>query len=210
MKLTKELLIESIALSLNVIDDGLRLVDSNIQMINDFTIDILAVDSEDRIVVIYASPRPITHKSAKHNMLNKAIAGWGWLTDFKRDFLQGIHGITGVRPVMIPPKLLIVAPGFDDRTLRFVNYCSEKLDLSAFEFNTNASFDPLNRLLVFKDGDLTELNTSFYLPPDQDEIDKFNTYQDRQLQLLRDSFNSHFGQGTKAYDPLTFFDINRL
>lgn len=210
MKLTRELLLESLALNLNNIEEGLKLVDSNIQMINNLNIDILALDNDNRIVIIYASARKVSRKSSKDNMLNKAISGWSWLTDFKRDFLQGIHGVTGIKPVMVPPRLLIVAPEFDDMTLRLVNYCTEKLEISAYEFNDSAPYDRLNNLMVFEKGDFTKIDTSFYVAPEADVVKSFNTYQDKQLQILRDSFNSQFGQGAKAYDPLTFFDINRL
>lgn len=131
-------IIEVIARAPELLEPGLKHLDSNIVTLSEDSLDILAIDSNERLVLINADNKhqEVLAKDPFH-ILALGLASWERVVDSKDDYFDSVKHLTGSSPAHIPPRLFIVAPSFDPKILSLAKFCHERIDIQLFTFNAD-------------------------------------------------------------------------
>ena len=104
---------EIVARNPELLEKGLKLIDTDIELFAGDRADMLAVDKERRLVVLAFSAEPQTlHAKKGALLLKEALHAWNWLMYFKDSLLEETKKRTGIKLKWVPPRLAVVAPSF--------------------------------------------------------------------------------------------------
>src|SRR3989304_6335038 len=104
---------EILARNPELLEKGLKLIDTDIEISAGDQADMLAVDKEKRLVVMAFSAEPQSLRTNKGiHLLKEAFHNWNWLMYFKDALFEGSKKKTGIKPAVVPPRLAVIAPSF--------------------------------------------------------------------------------------------------
>ena len=139
-----------------LLEKDLKIVDTDIEIFAGDYIDMLALDRKNRLVVLVFSDKPQSLRTNKGvHVLKEAFHDWNWLTYFKDGLLEGAEKRVGIRPVPIPPRLIVIAPSL---TKSFINLAKKAnrslIDLRIYTYSKdsfNTEKKPFHRISLKSD-----------------------------------------------------------
>lgn len=109
--INKNHLVELLTRNPQLLENGLRPLDTEIITWGNDYIDLVALDANNRLVVLGVSDEEQSSIKPKgKNILKQALFYWHWVSDLRYDFIYATEQKFGVKPQMVPPRLVVIAP----------------------------------------------------------------------------------------------------
>lgn len=192
----KNHLVEYISRNPEKLEEGLTFLDCNIETVGADMIDVLALDKDDRIVIIIARDVPQFAKGKNVHILKESLVLWDWIVDQKDDYFTAVQYLTGKQPARIPPRLFAIAPSYEGSVLKIARSIETRIDLDVFEYDPN------------KGGIFNKVHLKEYKIPTREQRQRLVAYVDDQLSVLRELY-AHKIKDTMfvGYEPITTGDF---
>src|SRR3972149_220220 len=136
----KERIKEVVARNPELLERGLKIVDTDVEIFAGDYVDMIAVDEKKRLIILsFADELQTLRSNNRTHILKEAFHAWNWFTFFKEGLLEGTEKKTGVRPVEIPPRLAVVAPSYSQGLINLAKQAARALiDLRLYTYNEKA------------------------------------------------------------------------
>lgn len=134
--INKNHLVELLTRNPQLLEDGLRPLDTEIITWGNDYIDLVALDANNRLVVLGVSDEEQSSIKPKgKNILKQALFSWYWVNDLRYDFIYATEQKFGVKPQMVPPRLVVIAPSFPEPLLQLASYLAKRIALQLFTYD---------------------------------------------------------------------------
>lgn len=120
-----------------IIEEGLLISDSELQVLEEQPLDLIGVDSNGTLCVIVVRDDIEGERRSEEtgNVLEEAVFYWHWATDFREDYLGGVTKLSGRQVQMAPPRLMILAAGFSQKLIDLASYVTTRIDVELYEID---------------------------------------------------------------------------
>lgn len=181
-------IIEIISRNPGLLESDLKVLDSRIVTLSTDTVDVLAIDTGNRLVVVTATDglQPTKTKGSPHIII-ESMASWERLVDSKDDYFDSVKSLTGSMPAHIPPRLFVVAPNFEPLHLSLAKYCQLRVDMQLF------SFDPEN--FSADDEPFRKVDTTDAKKATKPQVTRFIESLENELEVRRVEYSAILGKG---------------
>lgn len=122
----------------HLLEKNLQIIDSRIKSPDGYNLNILALDAENRVVLIQLKMRKQSLRvPGGEHIFKEALHLWNWVTDYRDEFFEGIELLASIKPVLVVPRLIIITPGFTSSLLNLASYIikNKRIDLDLYAFD---------------------------------------------------------------------------
>src|SRR3972149_7094953 len=124
----KERIKEVVARNPELLERGLKLVDTDLEIFAGDHADALMVDGQKRLLIMAfsAQPQSLRTNNGAH-ILKEIFHWWNWFMGFKEGLLEQTEKKVGIRPAWIPPRLVVFAPLFSPGLINLAKQAARAL-----------------------------------------------------------------------------------
>src|SRR3990170_2697451 len=147
----KEHIKEVVARNPELLERGLKIVDTDVEIFAGDYVDMIAVDGKKRLIIlVFADELQTLRSNNRTHILKEAFHAWNWFTGFKEGLLEQTEKKIGIRPADIPPHLAVIAPDFSSGLINLAKQAARSLiDLRLYTYDKadpKAKNKPLHRI----------------------------------------------------------------